>query len=436
MKGKVLLIEDKRGMRTMLTTALREEGYNVKAVSTGTSALKHISSRQKFDIIISDVCLPGEDGIEVLSAAQKNMPCVPVILMTAFGTIEMAVKAMKKGARDFITKPFVLSELIHLVDHYTASTGSGGDTMIGSNRIFLNAVERAKLGAATNLNILILGESGTGKELLSRMIHRESARKDGPFIPVNCAAIPSDLMESELFGAEKGAYTGASEQRPGRFEIAEGGTVFLDEIGDMAQNLQGKILRVLQEKEFSRVGGNSIIKADIRIISASNKNLEKEMEKNRFRRDLYYRLCEFPVLLPPLRERSDDIPALVEYFLNSAGYIDLEIDENGMDLLENYSWPGNIRELRNIVLRAAALCKDSRIISPDLFELKTEIPGGFSDSEESGLLEAGSRAAREKEMEMIQNTLRKCGGNRSEAAKLLKVSYRTLLYRMKELKIR
>lgn len=436
MKRNVLLVEDKRGMRSMLTTALKEEGYNVKAVSTGTSALKHISSGQKFDIIVSDVCLPGADGIEVLSAAQKYMPCVPVILMTAFGTIEMAVEAMKKGARDFITKPFVLSELIHLVDHYTESTGSGGDTIIGANRIFLRALERAKLGAATNLNILLLGESGTGKEILSRMVHRESERKDGPFIPVNCAAIPSDLLESELFGAEKGAYTGANEQRPGRFEIAEGGTVFLDEIGDMAQNLQGKILRVLQEKEFSRVGGNSIIKADIRIISASNKNLEKEMEKNRFRRDLYYRLCEFPVLLPPLRERSDDIPALVEYFLNSAGYIDLEIEENGMDLLRNYSWPGNIRELRNIVLRAAALCKDSSIIPIDLFELKTEIPGSFSDREETGLLEAGSRAAREKEMEMIQNTLRKCGGNRSEAAKFLKVSYRTLLYRMKELKIR
>jgi len=424
MSERVLLVEDKRAMRNMLTTALEEDGWSVTAAADGSEALVRLEEGG-FDLILSDVCLPGElSGIEVLAKARECCRWVPVILMTAFGTVDMAVEAMKKGARDFITKPFDLDEVLALVKRYA---GTSGSQLIGSSPRFLATLDRARKGAATELNILLLGESGTGKELLSRMIHSESEYRNGPFVPVNCAAIPADLIESELFGAEKGAYTGSDRMRQGRFELARGGTVFLDEVGDLDPSLQGKLLRVLQEREYTRVGGTEIIKTDARVISASNRDLEAETATGVFRKDLYFRIGEFPVTLPPLRERLEDIPDLCSHFLQETPDPDCFLTAAAVDKLMAYDWPGNVRELRSIVLRAFAL-SDGEAIGSDLLEI-----ADLKLSE--GLLEESARAARSREKELIRTALRETKGNKKEAARVLKVSYRTLLSRIKELDI-
>jgi two-component system, NtrC family, response regulator AtoC len=420
----ILLIEDKRAMRNMLTTALQEDGWSVTAVSNGEDALK-VLSESSFDLLLSDICLPGRiDGMDILRRSREYHHWMPVVLMTAFGTVNLAVEAMKEGARDFLTKPFDLDELLSLVRKYIHSAGTD---IIGNSPALQATIKRASKGAETDLNILVLGESGTGKELLARMIHRESTCSDGPFIPVNCAAIPNDLLESELFGAEKGAYTGADRRRPGRFELATGGTIFLDEVGDLDVSLQGKLLRVLQEREFTRVGGSELIHTNARVISASNRDLHQETADGRFRKDLFFRIGEFPVTLSPLRDRSEDISELTEHFLKQSGYTHLTVTEDAWRKLKNYSWPGNVRQLRSIVLRAAALADDS-IIDSCILEV--------DDVDEcEGLFEESSRAAKLREGEMIRKALKETGGNRKLAAGILKVSYRTLLSRIKELDI-
>jgi DNA-binding NtrC family response regulator len=423
MRESILLVEDKLAMRNMLTTALEEEGWMVTAVASGSGAMRLLSEKT-FDLIISDVCLPGDcSGMDVLARARECCHWTPVVLMTAFGTVDMAVKAMKDGARDFITKPFELNEFLAMVRRYTLTQGT---SLVGSSRALLEATARARKGARTDLNVLVLGESGTGKELLSRMIHAESRFHEGPFVPVNCAAIPRELMESELFGAEKGAYTGADRSRPGRFELAEGGTIFLDEIADLDPALQGKLLRVLQEREYSRVGGTELKRTGARVIAASNRDLEAETAAGVFRKDLFFRLGEFPVVLPPLRDRQDDIPVLAAYFLQQSGHPGIELSAGALARLSAHSWPGNVRELRSIVLRAAALCGGSTI-DADILEV------GCAAMSSEGLLEESSRVARNREGELIRSALEKTGGNRREAAVLLKVSYRTLLSRLKEL---
>jgi len=422
---KILLIEDKRAMRNMLTTALSEDGWQVTSVSTGEEALRKLESGS-FDILLSDICLPGKiDGMDILRKSREFSHWTPVVLMTAFGTVHLAVEAMKEGARDFITKPFELDELLSLVRRYSHSAGAD---IVGKSQALLSAIKRSAKGAETDLNILVLGESGTGKELLARMIHRESSCSEGPFVPVNCAAIPLDLLESELFGAEKGAYTGADRTRPGRFELAQGGTIFLDEVGDLDGSLQGKLLRVLQEREYKRVGGTEMFHTNARVISASNRDLESETEEGRFRKDLFFRIGEFPVTLSPLREREEDIPELTEYFLKQSGCSDIEVTEEAMTKLKGYRWPGNVRQLRSIILRAAAL-SDDRVIDAGILEIDDVDP-------EEGLLEESARAARSREVEMIRKVLKETGGNRKKAAEILKVSYRTLLSRLKELEIK
>lgn len=411
-------------MRNMLITALQEDGWEVTAVSSGTEALRKLEDGG-FDILLTDVCLPGNiDGMDILRKSREFNHWTPVVLMTAFGTVNLAVEAMKEGARDFITKPFDLDELLSLVRRYAYSAGTD---IIGSSPALLSTLRRASKGAETNLNILVLGESGTGKELLARMIHRESACSDGPFVPVNCAAIPADLMESELFGAEKGAYTGADRTRAGRFEHARGGTIFLDEVGDLNTALQGKLLRVLQEREYTRVGGSEILRTNARVISASNRELKEETEAGRFRKDLYFRIGEFPVTLSPLRERVEDIPGLAMHFLHQSGHREVIVTEDALIKLKGYHWPGNIRQLRSIVLRAAALANE-RIIDACVLEIDDACAA-------EGLLEESARAARLRETEMIRRTLKETGGNRKKAAEILKVSYRTLLSRLKELNL-
>jgi DNA-binding NtrC family response regulator len=407
----------------MLTTALSEDGWKVTASPDGETAID-LLGRERFDLILTDVCLPSAGGMEVLEAARRHCPSAPVVMMTAFGSIELAVSAMKAGARDFITKPFQIDTLLSVLE---ACLPGRPSEMVGNSPAFMAAVERAMKAASSGLTVLILGESGTGKELLARAVHEASDRRDGPFIPVNCAAIPSELMESELFGAEKGAYTGADCRRSGRFELAAGGTVFLDEVGDLAPNLQGKLLRVLQEKEFTRVGGSEILRADVRVLAASNRDLEGESSAGRFRQDLYYRLCEFPVRLPALRERVGDVRRLAVHFLDEAGLPGGALDERAMVALEAYSWPGNIRELRNIVLRAAALNPGGVMGPGDL-----EIPSREGRAG-SGMLGAAEEAAAETRRRMIVEALESSGGNRARAAALLGISYRTLRTRMKEL---
>ena len=422
MPEKVLLVEDKRAMRNMLTTALEEDGWTVTAVADGMEALARLEDGV-FDLVLSDVCLPGElSGIDVLARSRECCRWVPVLLMTAFGTVDMAVEAMKMGARDFITKPFDLDELLALARRHA---GRSDTELVGSSPRLLETLDRARKGATTDMNILLLGESGTGKELLSRMIHSESAYRAGPFVPVNCAAIPRELIESELFGAEKGAYTGADTMRPGRFELARGGSVFLDEVGDLDTQLQGKLLRVLQEREYTRVGGTEVLRTDARVISASNRDLEAETATGVFRKDLFFRIGEFPVSLPPLRDRLEDIPALCSHFLEELPGSERFVTAAAMKKLEAYDWPGNVRQLRSIILRAAALCEGEAIGSEmlEITELKLS----------EGLLEESARAARAREAELIRRALKDTGGNRKEAARILKVSYRTLLSRLKEL---
>lgn len=421
---RILLVEDKRAMRNMLRTALTEDGWDVEAVSCGEDALKEIE-KGGLDLILSDVCLPGETGgMDVLRRSRHQNHWTPVLLMTAFGTIDLAVEAMKEGARDFITKPFDLDELLKMVRRYANSSGT---EMVGSSESLNSTIRRASTGAKTDLNILLLGESGTGKELLARMIHNESSCSEGPFVPVNCAAIPSDLLESELFGAEKGAYTGADRTRPGRFEHAASGTIFLDEVGDLHPSLQGKLLRVLQEREFTRVGGNEILHTDARIISASNKDLKSETEAGDFRKDLYFRIGEFPVVIKPLRQRTEDIPELVRHFLDRSGYTDVTVSNEAMSKLMSFQWPGNVRQLRSIVLRAAALA-DNRTLEAEILEIECS-------SGKKGLLEESARAARQREAELIRRALADTGGNKKKAADILQVSYRTLLSRIKDLEI-
>ncbi len=417
----ILLVEDKRGMRTMLTTALREEGWQVTAVSDGESALKALKDRE-FSALLTDVCLPGEiSGLDVLRASPRELPAV---VMTAFGTIDMAVQAMKLGAGDFVSKPFQLDELLEKLGSVCRH---GDECMIGDSEAFTTALARAERAAGSGMNILVQGESGTGKELLARRIHSRCGRQQGPFIPVNCAAIPENLMESELFGAEKGAYTGSSEARPGRFTMAAGGTIFLDEIGDLGLPLQGKLLRVLESGTYHSVGGTGELTTDALVISASNRDLGELVRKGLFREDLFYRISEFPVDLPPLRDRGNDLELLAEHFLELYG--GREFTPEALFQIRSHRWPGNVRELKNLIRRACINSRDG-IVTPELIETGSPSSGASPCS----LLEESAAAARERERELIRGALERTGGNRKMAAEMLGVSYRTLMSKLREMR--
>ena len=416
---KILLVEDKRGMRVMLSTALKEEGWEVTAVSDGDSALKHIQ-KHTYSAILTDVCIPGRyNGIDVLTNTPSG---TPVIVMTAFGTIDMAVDAMKRGAIDFISKPFKIDELL---DKLSSVSFDHSESMLGRSAVYHDTVSRAERAAPSGMNILILGESGTGKELLARRIHQCSGREDGPFVPVNCAAIPENLMESELFGAEKGAYTGATEARPGRFTIAQGGTIFLDEIADLEMSLQGKLLRVLESGTYHSVGGTKELKSDALVIAASNRDLSSMVKQKLFREDLFYRISEFPVKLPPLRERGEDIELIALHYLDL--YRGNSFTNSAMRAICNYTWPGNIRELKNLIRRACVNVTEEAITVEML-----EFP---ENNLEGSLVEQGADAARIREKTLILSALAETAGNRKKAAEILGVSYRTLLTKIKDMKI-
>lgn len=403
----------------MLTTALKEDSWNVTAAADGDSAVEHLL-KNRYDAVLTDVCLPGRNnGIDVL---KKTPPGTPVVVMTAFGTIDMAVDAMKKGAADFISKPFKLDELLEKLAHISSCHQV---SMLGESSSYLQCVSRAERAAPSGMNILILGESGTGKELLARRVHQRSGRADGPFVPVNCAAIPENLMESELFGAEKGAYTGSTEARPGRFTMARGGTIFLDEIADLEITLQGKLLRVLESGTYHSVGGTDELESDAFVVSASNRDLSSMVSKNQFREDLFYRISEFPVNLPPLRERGDDVTLLAKHYLKQYG--GKSFTDRALSSLCGYNWPGNIRELKSLI-RRACVNTEADVVTEEMLEFPVKV-------NESSLVEQGSQAARIREKSLIESALARTGGNRRKASEILGVSYRTLLTKIKDMMI-
>ena len=448
----ILVVEDKESMAAMLKETLEAEGYKVIPARDAAKGIKYLKNG-KIDLVLTDLKLPDKNGIDVLKASKEENHLTPVIVMTAFGSVEAAVSAMKEGAFDFITKPFDTDHLIILIKRALetqrlvtenillkeeVSSRFGLPGIIGKSRNIVDVAQIVQKVAATKTTVLILGESGTGKELFARAIHNLSSRKHYPFVPINCAAIPKALLESELFGHEKGSFTGADARKLGKFQLADKGTIFLDEIGDMDLSIQAKLLRAIEEGEIERVGAITSITLDVRIVAASNKDLEKAVEEKKFREDLFYRLNVFPVRVPPLRERKGDIPLLVEYFINK--YCNemktpvKNVSKEALDILMGYHWKGNVRELGNTIERAVILC-DGEVITPDHFILSKEVvsgPGTAFSSTDGTLESVAKEALRTAETKRISSALHETRGNKSKAAEILQVSYKTLLTKIKE----
>ncbi len=387
MKNTILVVDDEPNYRLILSEIMLEEGFEVFIADSGENALKIVTEGEPLDLIITDMRMDGMDGMELLKTVKEINPDLPIIMITAFGEVEMAVAAMQAGAYNYLTKPFNNEELLitirNAVEHYslhkenlrlrdTVQTRYRFANMIGKNKKMQQLYSLITKIAPTPSSVMITGESGTGKELVARAIHFNSPRKDKALISLNCAGLPEQLLESELFGHEKGSFTGATSQRKGRFEIADQGTFFLDEVGEMPLALQAKLLRVIQERTFERVGGNETLKVDVRIVAATNRDLKEEVGKGNFREDLYYRLNVLHLHLPPLRERKDDIPMLVDHFLAKfAKQLDdqcLQITAKALRYLTRQTWEGNIRELENTIERAAILCSESCIDLDDVLQ--------------------------------------------------------------------
>jgi len=444
----VLVAEDKASLRAVLEEMLAAEGWNVVALGNGAEAIAHLREGLPADLVLTDWRLPGADGLAVLGAARQLDPTVPVIVMTAFGSIETAVEAMKLGADDFVTKPVDPDLLRLLVSRGLERRAKQRESLlfgdaaarrmpeiVGASAALKSVQAEAQRVAATDATVLLEGESGTGKELFARAIHALSGRHGRPFVAINCAAIPDTLLESELFGYEKGAFTGAAARRLGKFELADGGTIFLDEIGELSSATQGKLLRVLQERSFNRVGGSVGVEVDIRIIAASNRPLDRLVAEGAFREDLYYRVRVFPIRLPALRERREDIDPLVDWFLSSLprelGKSRIELDQAARDRLRSYNWPGNIRELRNCLERAIIL-SDNGVISEKHLRLGPESVTVLPSAEAETLEEARERGARAAERLSLLRALETCGGDRTAASAALQISPRRLEAKLRE----
>lgn len=444
MKETILLIEDEKLMRVTLEDALKSAGYDVISFETGMEALNFLKDNS-FDIVVTDVRLPDIDGIDILRQITGTNE-VQVIVMTAFGTIKDAVEAMKLGAFDYITKPFSLDEFLLLIERALDVKRLKDENIrlkkdLGKCYCFPNIIGESdamkkvftfvEKVAGTDSTVLILGESGTGKELIATTIHYQSKRKDKPLIKVNCAAIPEGLIESELFGHEKGAFTGAMKRKAGRFELANGGTIFLDEIGDIPLSTQAKILRVIQERQFERVGGIETLSVDVRIIAATNKNLEEEVKKNNFREDLYYRLNVIPIMIPPLRDRKEDIPYLINFFLDKCKNNlnkDIRFSKEAIDALLKYDYPGNVRELQNIIERCVTLSAGNIIQKDDL-------PPFIFEKDDSRKIFHLSDVLAEAERDHILRVLKSTKWNKTKAAELLGISRKTLWEKINVYKI-
>lgn len=441
MTTRILIAEDDSTFRGFLRTVLKGEGYDIREAAGGEEALA-LLRRESFDLVLSDLRMPGIGGLELLRASREDPYPPAFVILTAFGTIEEAVAAVKEGAADFLTKPLkdpdtlrvlvgrVLSgksrEREYLALKETETAGLPPEDLIFAGEAMAPVRRLVGEVAPTGTTVLISGESGTGKELIARAVHLLSPRHGAGFVAVNCAAIPEPLLESELFGHERGAFTGAVQARRGKFELAQGGTLFLDEIGELPLPLQAKLLRVLQERAFERVGGNREIRADVRVVAATNRDLAVEIRERRFREDLFYRLNVFPVALPPLRERRDALPHLVNWFIRRfsgmTGKKIRGIEPDAMAALKRYPWPGNIRELQNAIERGVILARHALTLDdlPDTF--RAPLPAG---QEGEGVLKGVEREA-------ILAALKSCGNNRRLAAEKLGISRRTLQYRLRE----
>ena len=436
----ILVVEDKDSLRSVLEQTLAAEGWNVVGLASGGVAVERLRAGEKADLVLTDWRLPGADGLAVLDAARGVDPTLPVIVMTAFGTIEAAVDAMKRGAEDFITKP-VDPDLLRILVARAIERRAGRresllfaealsrslPPIVGESAAMKAVKAEVERVAATDATVLLEGESGTGKELFARAVHALSARRPRAFVAINCAAIPDTLLESELFGHERGSFTGASSRRLGKFELADGGTIFLDEIGELSPVTQGKLLRVLQERSFHRVGGTTSIQVDVRILAASNRPLDRLVKEGRFREDLFYRVRVFPVWIPPLRERPEDIDPLVDWYLQHLPQElkkkPIPLDPAARELLRSYPWPGNVRELRNCLERAMILAGDGRIESRHL-RLFPETASVTPLERDETLEEVRERGARAAERLWLTRALEKAGGDRTKAAELVGLTAR------------
>jgi two-component system NtrC family response regulator len=441
----ILIIDDEPKMCKVLKFALEPEGYSVATAESAEAGLAAFS-QNPFDLVITDLKMPGKDGLFVLDSVKKQRPETEIIMMTAYATAQNAVEAMKKGAYDYIIKPFEMDELKLKVRHIMEKRRLAEENvdlkkqlkdryslenMVGRSGVMQEVYKLVERVAATDATVLIRGESGTGKELVAQAIHQLSPRASEPFIAVNCAALPENLLESELFGHEKGAFTGADKLKLGRFELAGGGTIFLDEIGEMSPSTQIKLLRVLQNRTIERLGGTKTIEIKARTISATNRHLEEALKNKTFREDLYYRINVFPISLPPLREHKEDIPDLVAHFLKKFGRDEGAIDGKALNILMKYLWPGNVRELENLVERALIMSSTGEIreqdLPPHIRNLPSPSGGAWLDIPSDGL------SLEEVEKNLIKNALTKAGGNKSKAAKLLGITRRKLYSMMERL---
>ena len=448
----ILVVDDKDSMRNMLTETLLEEGHRVDSAENGRKALDLVHNKS-YDLVLTDLKMPEIDGLEVLTGVKENDSDTSVIVMTAYGTIEDAVTAMKKGAYDFITKPFDTEHLCVLVNRALENrrmlaensllrqelmAGHGFENIIGKNDQMLEICGLIQKVAGSDASVLLQGESGTGKELFARAIHSLSLRKDKPYITINCAAIPRELLENELFGSEKGAFTGAHARKMGKFEIAHGGTIFLDEVGDMDIALQAKLLRVLQQKNFERLGGTKTVDVDVRVIAATNKDLNELIRTKRFREDLFYRLSVFPIQIPPLRERPDDIRELADYFIDKyrreMKKPPRALTREAINLLQKYHWPGNVRELENTVERAVILAEGKKI-TPDHLAIRLQRTDEIQLREGAGLKEIGAHAQMKAEKAAIVRVLKQVRNNKRKTAKILMIDYTTLFDKIKKYQI-
>jgi two-component system response regulator AtoC len=478
--SRILVVEDEPNLRKVLATLLRREGYEVTVAENGEVGLAEFD-KNGADVVVTDMVMPRIGGMEVLRAINGKAPDVPVIIVTAHGTVDSAVEAIKLGAFDYITKPFDQAELQSVIakatrTHQAAQRSIKPDgrlrsAIVGDSSQMQDIFRIIDKVADTPSTVLITGESGTGKELIASALHEGSSRRERPLIRINCGAIPKDLMESELFGYERGAFTGAVTSKPGRFELADGGTLFLDEIGEIPVEMQVKLLRVLQEGEFERVGGIKTTRVDVRLIAATNRDLEQEIDAGRFRKDLYYRLNVVPIRLPSLRERSGDIPMLTRHFIDKYNRrLNKRIEgisDEALDRLASYAWPGNIRELENLVERILLLADGPRIELRDLQDhLRAPAIGGATAAPaagqpsiaaahapapgpatgtgsdagpppgEGGLKDLVRAKAAELERDLIVRALEETGGNVTRAAKLLQISRKSLQTKMKEFGLR
>jgi DNA-binding NtrC family response regulator len=451
----ILIIEDEAKMRRLLELNLGEDGFKTLSVGDAETGLKLLDS-EPVHLVLTDLKLPGMNGLEFLNSAKRQNPALPIVVMTAFGSVETAVEAMKAGASDYVLKPFSLAE-IRMVVHKELDNSrlreenrslreALGEKYSHPNIVavspkmqeVLATVERV---APTNSTVLLGGESGVGKDLIARVIHEKSRRASGPFVKINSTAIPENLLESELFGYEKGAFTGATASKPGKFEMADKGTLFLDEIGDVPPVTQVKLLRVLQEREFERLGGTRTIRVDVRLLAATNRDLRAALEEGTFREDLYYRLNVVPIDIPPLRAHKEDIPGLANLFLarfakeSGRSEIITGISSAAMQLLVSHYWPGNVRELQNVIERACALAQGGELQSADIqFDSPRNRSASSSDAASDRFLPDGMTLD-QWEDEMIRESLKRAGGNKSQAARLLGLSRNALRYRLSKIGI-